>query len=103
MKKKIAFFTLLSFLFMNVNAQYNNGTVYFKDSTELIGFISIAGPHNIKFVPEKQFKSFYYDYKEITGFDIGSDKYSYIENQRGSPQSCLSSPFETFVNHSSQK
>jgi len=67
------------------NAQFNKGTVFLKDSTELKGLIRIKTFGGIKFKTTQDSESTDYDYKQITGFDTDGEKYRYINNQEGFP------------------
>lgn len=66
---------ILSFFF--ANAQYNKGTVVFKDSTYSKGLIKIRTFGGIKFKPNKESEAVNYDYNKIEGFDIDGEKYLY--------------------------
>ncbi len=87
MKKTFTFLAIFSFLFMS--AQYNDGIVYLKDSTELKGLIKIRSFGGIKFKPKKDSKATFYDYNLINGFDTESEKYRYIKHKSGFPPKLL--------------
>lgn len=76
---------LIFFSCLLINAQFNKGTVFLKDSTELKGLIRIKSFGGIKFKTAQDSESTFYDYKQITGFDTDGEKYRYINNQEGFP------------------
>lgn len=80
---KNIFIILIVFSCLLANAQFNKGTVFLKDSTELKGLIRIKAFGGIKFKPTKDSKSTFYDYNTITGFDTAGEKYRYIKYQDG--------------------
>lgn len=83
-------FTLLMvFSCTLVQAQFNKGTVYLKDATELKGLIRIRAFGGIKFKNTKDAKSTFYDYKQIKEFDTNGEKYRYILSQVGFPPKLL--------------
>ncbi|TYP75313.1 hypothetical protein [Aquimarina intermedia] len=86
---KNIFTILLVFSFSLVNAQFNKGTVFLKDSTKLEGLVRIKTFGGIKFKSTKDSKSTFYDYKTITGFDTEGEKYRYIKYQDGFPPRLL--------------
>ena len=82
---KTIFLVILIFSCSFANAQFNSGTIFLKDSTELKGLIRIKSFGGIKFKATKDSKSTFYDYNKISGFDTDGKKYRYIKNQDGFP------------------
>jgi len=80
---KNIFIILIVFSSSLANAQFNKGTVFLKDSTELKGLIRIKAFGGIKFKPTKDSKPSIYDYNTITGFVTAGEKYRYIKYQDG--------------------
>ncbi len=77
MKKILILFVMLSFIF--ASAQYNNGTVFFKDNTFSKGLIKIKSFGGIKFKSDKNSEAVYYDYNQINGFDVKGKRYKYVK------------------------
>ena len=82
---KNIFIILIVFSYSLANAQFNNGTVILKDSTILKGLIRIRTFGGIKFKKTQDSESTNYDYKQITGYNTGGEKYRYINNEEGFP------------------
>lgn len=82
---KNIFLIIIIFTCSLANAQFNKGTVFFKDSTDQKGLVRIKIFGGIKFKTEKDSKSTFYDYNKIIGFDTDGNKYRYVKNQDGFP------------------
>ncbi len=82
MKKALTLFALLSFLFMN--AQYNSGTIYFKDGKTKQGLIKKRNFAGIKFKENKDSKIITYDFNHITGYDTNIGYYRYKKEYNSS-------------------
>lgn len=64
--------------FVIVSAQYNEGTIYFKDSTSSQGLIKIRMfGGGIKFKPDNDSEAVNYNNDQIYGYDIKNNKYRY--------------------------
>ena len=72
---------IIIFSFSLANAQFNKGTVFFKDSTDQKGLIRIKIFGGIKFKAKKDSKSTFYDYNKIIGFDTDGKKYRYVKTK----------------------
>ncbi|WP_298489015.1 hypothetical protein [uncultured Maribacter sp.] len=77
MKTKLTFLALLACFLMH--AQYHDGTVFLKDSTELKGLIKVRPLGGIKFKSNRDDKPTAYDYNHITGFHTKGENYIYIK------------------------
>lgn len=78
MKKALTLLLIFSFFF--ANAQYNNGTLFLKDSTSLRGLIKIKTFGGIKFKSDNDSESIDYDYNKVDGFDLNGKSYRYVKN-----------------------
>ncbi len=74
MRIAVALLTLSSFC--AVNAQFNEGVVYFKDSTSS-GLIKVKSFGGIKFKPSENAVAIDYDYNQINGCDVNGWQYRY--------------------------
>ena len=83
MKKSLTLFALLSFTFMN--AQYQSGTIYFKNGETKKGFIKKRNHDGIKFKENKDSKLIIYDHNHITGYDTLIGYYRYKNEYKSSP------------------
>ncbi|MFK7834522.1 MAG: hypothetical protein AB8B52_14715 [Winogradskyella sp.] len=70
--------TLVGLLFFfSVNAQYEHGTVYFKDGQTKDGLIKKGFFGGIKFKKNEESEKFTYNYEDITGYDTNSGYFRY--------------------------
>jgi hypothetical protein len=81
-KKLITLILIFSYFFLN--AQYEKGTVFFKDGNIKKGLIHKYKSDAIQFKTEKKSKSIKLNYKNILGFENekGLFKYKYLEKRK---------------------
>tara|TARA_R110002126_G_scaffold291224_1_gene451013 strand:- start:69 stop:680 length:612 start_codon:yes stop_codon:yes gene_type:complete len=84
MKIKKLLVSILIFASSFLNAQYEKGTVYFKDGKVKKGFVHKYKSDAIQFKTEKKSKSIKLNYKDIFGFENenGLFKYKYLEKRK---------------------
>ena len=75
MKNILTLLILFSFIIMN--AQNNFGTLYFKDGSQKMGFISVTKSNKILFKKETHNEPIEYGFEDVTGFN-DNDEYKYI-------------------------
>jgi hypothetical protein len=61
-----------------VNAQFQKGTVLFKNNTAKKGFIKTRSHDGIKFKENKNHRPMIYTHIQVVGFDIEETKYRYV-------------------------
>lgn len=80
---KHTFIIFIVFWCLSAKAQFNEGTIFYKNSTESKGLIRIRTIDGIKFKKTKDSESISYDNRHILGFDTAGETYRYLQSQTG--------------------